>query len=257
MTDMAIAPKDLSTSNKGIDLIKEFEGCRLKAYRCPAGIWTIGYGHTTAAGPPAVLPGMVITQDRAEEILRTDLGQFERAIGRYVKVDLTQHQFDALVSFAYNVGIGSMILSEPPGLARSTLLKRVNAGRFDDVPAEFMKWTRGGGRELPGLVRRRRAEAGLWRGVDKDGAQSLSETRFTPDVPQSKRTIIQSKEANGAAIAGGAGTIAVIQEVVPIIKDGGDLLSSLSPTVIALLVVVLAAAAVWYFRKQRLEEDGA
>lgn len=239
----------LRTSADGLSVIKTFEGLRLSAYKCPAGIMTIGYGHTNAAGDPTVTAGLVISREDAERILRNDLVQYENAVNRYVKAELSQCQFDALVSFTYNVGVGAF--------AKSTLVKKIDAGKLDEVPAEFMKWTKGGGRELPGLVRRRRAEAKLWRGLSDDDNAPISETRFTPDTPKPKRSITQSKEANGAAIAGSAGTIAVIQEVMPIIRDGGDLLSSLSPTVIALIVVVAAAAAVWYFRKQRLDEDGA
>ena len=136
-------------SDAGIALIKEFEGCRLTAYKCPAGVWTIGYGHTSAAGSPEVTPGMTITQQEAEDILRRDLVKYENGVIKLVNVDLTQGQFDALVDFAYNAGVGA--------LGKSTLLKKVNAEDFDAVPTELMKWTKAGGRELAGLVRRRRA----------------------------------------------------------------------------------------------------
>ena len=125
-------------SADGLALVKEFEGLRLKAYKCPAAVWTIGYGHTSAAGSPEVNPGMEITKDEAEEILKRDMVQYEAGVEKLVKVELTQGQFDALVDFAYNAGVGA--------LAKSTLLKRVNEERFDDVPAEFMKWTKGGGK---------------------------------------------------------------------------------------------------------------
>ena len=149
----------MKTSEAGLKLIRQFEGLRLKAYRCPAGIWTIGYGHTTAAGPPEVRENMRISREEAEAILKRDLAQFENAVSSMVKVPLTENQFDTLVSFAFNCGTAA--------LRRSTLLKRVNAGAFDAVPAELMKWTRADGKELPGLVRRRRAEAALWRGLPK------------------------------------------------------------------------------------------
>ena len=143
-------------SQGGLDnLLKKFEGCRLKAYRCPAGILTIGYGHTSAAGEPLVKDGMTITQEQAEEILKTDLGRYEKPVSDLVKVDLEQNQFDVLVDFAYNAGVGNLKIS--------TLLKKVNAGDFDAVPAELMKWTKGGGKELPGLVKRRQAERALFK----------------------------------------------------------------------------------------------
>ena len=236
-------------SAAGLATVKEFEGLRLKAYKCPASVWTIGYGHTSAAGNPIVTPELVITKDEAEEVLARDMEQYEEGVRKYVKVDLTQGQFDALVDFAYNAGVGA--------LQKSTLLKKVNAQKFDEVPAEFMKWTRGGGKELPGLVRRRRAEVKLWRGLDTEKPVPVDEARAEPDQPKASKSIMQSKEANGAVIAGGAGAIAVVQEVMPIIKEGGDMLSAMSGTALVCLVIVVAAAAVWYFRKQRLDEEGA
>jgi len=236
-------------SSEGLALVKEFEGLRIKAYKCPAAVWTFGYGHTSAAGSPEVSPGLEITKDEAEEILKRDMVQYEAGVEKLVKVELEQCQFDALVDFAYNAGVGA--------LAKSTLLKKVNAEKFDEVPAEFMKWTKGGGKELPGLVRRRRAEVKIWRGLDTEKPISVDEARAEPDAPAPKKSIIQSKEANGAVIAGGAGAIAVAQEVMPIVREGGDLLSAMSGTALVCLVIVAAAGAVWYFRKQRLDEEGA
>ena len=236
-------------SAAGLATVKEFEGLRLKAYKCPAAVWTIGYGHTSAAGVPNVTPDLVITKDEAEGILKDDMEQYEAGVRKYVKVGLTQNQFDALVDFAYNAGVGA--------LAKSTLLKKVNAEKFDEVPAEFMKWTKGGGKELPGLVRRRRAEVKLWRGMDTDTPVHHDEARAEPDQPKASKSIVQSKEANAAVAAGGLGTIAVVQEVMPMVREGGDLLGSLSPTILILVVIIAAAGAVWYFRKQRLDEEGA
>ena len=134
----------------GLDLIKSFEGLKLRAYLCPAKVWTIGFGSTG----PHVTPGKVITEAQADELLQDDLDRFEKAVTRLVTVPLTQHQYDALVSFAFNVGISA--------LERSTLLKRVNAKLFDQAKAEFAKWNRAGGRPLAGLTRRRAAEAALF-----------------------------------------------------------------------------------------------
>lgn len=239
----------MKMSANGLALVKEFEGLRLKAYKCPAAVWTIGYGHTSAAGVPNVTPDMVITKENAEQILKEDMEQYENGVRKYVKVDLTQGQFDALVDFAYNAGVGA--------LAKSTLLKKVNAGKFDEVPAEFMKWTKGGGKELPGLVRRRRAEVKLWRGLETERPVCNDEARSEPDRPKASKSIVQSKEANGAMIAGGAGAIAVAQEVMPIVREGGDLLSAMSGTALVCVVIMVAAGAIWYFRKQRLDEEGA
>lgn len=135
----------------GLDLIKDFEGLKLRAYLCPAGILTIGYGSTG----PHVTAGKVITEAQAVELLKDDLDRFEKAVTRLVTVPLTQNQYDALVSFAFNVGISA--------LERSTLLKRVNARLFDQAAAEFAKWNRAAGRPLAGLTRRRAAEAALFK----------------------------------------------------------------------------------------------
>lgn len=141
-------------NKEGLELIKRWEGLRTTAYRDVGGVLTIGYGHTTAAGPPTVAVGMKITEAEAEAILKRDLAVFEAAVERNVKVELTDNQFAALVSFTYNVG--------PGALARSTLLKRLNAGDYDAVPAELMKWNKVQGKPVKGLTNRRAAEAGLW-----------------------------------------------------------------------------------------------
>lgn len=138
----------MKTGPKGLALVKEFEGLRLKAYRCPAGIWTIGYGSTGKA----VHEGLTITAEQAEEWLKRDLARFEKRVSVLVIVPLNQSQFDALVSFDFNTG----------ALGRSTLLRLLNRGEYETVPAELAKWTRGGGKVLPGLVRRRAAEAALF-----------------------------------------------------------------------------------------------
>tara|TARA_R110000868_G_scaffold381792_1_gene648215 strand:+ start:1028 stop:1735 length:708 start_codon:yes stop_codon:yes gene_type:complete len=235
----------MKMSQSGKDMLVDFEGVRLKAYKCPAGVWTIGIGATN----PPVNATDEITREEAFKRLDRDLVQYEDGVKRLIQVGLTQGQFDALVDFAYNAGVGA--------LQKSTLLKKVNAEKFDEVPAEFMKWTKGGGKELPGLVRRRRAEAKLWRGMDTEKPVCNDEARTDPDQPKASKSIMQSKEANGAVIAGGAGAIAVVQEVMPIIKEGGDMLSAMSGTAVVCLVIMVAAGAIWYFRKQRLDEEGA
>jgi len=141
-------------NDEGIAHLKRWEGCRLTAYKDPKGIWTIGYGHTSAAGKPYVHKDMKITQQQAEEMLLRDLGQYERAVETGVKVPLTDNQFAALVSFCYNVGAGAF--------AKSTLLKKLNRGDYEAVPVELAKWTRSGNKRLKGLANRRAAEAGLW-----------------------------------------------------------------------------------------------
>lgn len=139
------------TSAAGIALIVRFEGERLAAYLCPAGVWTIGVGHTG----PDVRPGLRIAQARSRALLAQDLARFEQAVARLAPV-ATQAQFDALVAFAFNVGIAA--------LAGSTLLRKHEAGDYAGAAAEFARWNRAGGKTLPGLTARRAAEARLYRG---------------------------------------------------------------------------------------------
>jgi len=139
----------MKTSPKGIALIKEFEGLRLKAYLCPGGVWTIGYGHTAG-----VKSGMVITEAQAEEYLKADLIVFERYLNG-LGLALNQNQFDALVSFIYNVGTGNF--------SSSTLLRKVRANPQDNsIMDEFLRWVYSKGRVLPGLQRRRLDEMKLY-----------------------------------------------------------------------------------------------
>lgn len=239
----------MRTSSAGIKHIKEFEGERLTAYRCPAGVWTIGVGHTSAAGEPQVVEGMTITANESSSILYRDLAAFELGVERLVRVPLKSNQFDVLVSFSFNCGLDA--------LKRSTLLKKLNSGDYGAVPSELMKWTMAGGKEVPGLVRRRRAEAKMWRGLDTSQPADGVETRLTPDRPQPSKTIMQSKEANAAVAAGGLGTLAAASEVVDVVQRGSDAVRGLTPTIFILLLIVLAAVAIWYWRKQRLDEEGA
>ena len=139
----------MKTSPKGIALIKEFEGLRLKAYLCPGGVWTIGYGHTAG-----VKPGMLISKAQAEEYLKADLIAFERYLNG-LGLALNQNQFDALVSFIYNVGTGNF--------SNSTLLRKVRANpQENSIMDEFLRWVYSKGRVLPGLQRRRLAEMKLY-----------------------------------------------------------------------------------------------
>jgi lysozyme len=143
----------MKVSPAGLDLIRHFEGLFLKAYLCPAKVWTIGYGHTGLTHKDGtVKAGRVITEKEAVQLLAHDMGKFEDRVNRLVTVDLTQDEFDALVSFDFNTG----------ALHKSTLLRKLNQGDKRGAAAEFSKWTRGGGRVLPGLVRRRKSERHLF-----------------------------------------------------------------------------------------------
>lgn len=144
----------MKTSNNGINLIKRYEGCCLKSYKCPAGKWTIGYGHTKN-----VKKDMVITKQQAIEYLKADLETFEKAVDKYVQVPINQNQFDALVSFSFNCGTGA--------LKNSTLLKKLNSKDYEGAASEFTRWNKSNGKVLTGLTARRSAEKELFsKGAD-------------------------------------------------------------------------------------------
>lgn len=149
-------------------MVKRFEGKYLEAYVCPAGVWTIGYGHTGMVDGAPIAAGMKITEEKAEELLHLDMEKFERAVTRLVQVSYNQNQFDALVSFAFNCGEGA--------LQKSTLLRKLNAGDYLGAAGEFARWNKGGGKVLPGLTKRRAAEKELFLKPVKE-----------EDVPEKKK----------------------------------------------------------------------
>lgn len=144
----------MKMTEEGLALIRRFEGFRDTAYRCPAGVWTIGYGHTAQAGPPKVIAGMKISEAEARRILAADAARFADEVRAALTREVSDAQFSALVSFAFNVGGGA--------LRSSSVLAAANAGRFDEVPGRLRLWVKAGGRVLPGLVKRREAEAALF-----------------------------------------------------------------------------------------------
>lgn len=189
----------LHISDACVNLVKAFEGMHkisddgmVRSYRCPAGRWTIGYGHTKG-----VRSGMKITQDEAEDILRADLLEFENDVKKYVRVELTQAQLDALVSFVFNVG--------PAAFAASTLLKKVNSGDTNGAAAQFARWNKatvnGKKTALPGLTRRRTAEAALFAMDAPLGATEAPAQKVELETP---KPLTQSKTMAGAAVAGTA-----------------------------------------------------
>ena len=141
--------------NKGTATIRKFEGLKLQAYKCPAGVWTIGWGSTFYENGSPVREGDKITIDRADRLLFEMVMKFEISVRGLVKSKLNDNQIGALTSFAFNVGVGNF--------KRSTLLKKVNANPNDPtIRDEFMRWTKAGGKQLRGLVNRRVAEADLY-----------------------------------------------------------------------------------------------
>lgn len=142
----------MGISEEGKNLIKKFEGCELEAYRCAAGVWTIGYGHIKD-----VSRGMTITQSEADEMFNHEIKEYETYVNTAVTVPLSQNQFDAIVSWVFNLGNGN--------LQASTMLKVINSGDHAGVPAQIKRWNKAGGKVLDGLVRRREAEALLYQGA--------------------------------------------------------------------------------------------
>jgi lysozyme len=142
---------DLTYSRNGLALTEQYEGCRLTAYQDQVGVWTVGYGHTGAD----VTPGLTITQAEAEALLAKDVLAAARCVNTMVKLRLTQGEFDALVDFVFNLGPGNFL--------RSTLLTALNAGDLTRAAAQFECWDRAGGVIVAGLLRRRKAELGLFQ----------------------------------------------------------------------------------------------
>lgn len=142
-------------NEQGYKLIQEFEGLRLSAYRCSAGVPTIGYGNTRYEDGKLVKMGDRITKERAESLFRLLADRFASDVLKMLKTTVTQNQFNALVSFAYNIGVGA--------LRDSTLLRKVNANPNDEtIELEFLKWVNAGGKRNQGLVNRRVAESKLY-----------------------------------------------------------------------------------------------
>lgn len=180
----------MKTSQTGLNLIEEYEGLILGAYDdandhvvlpggSVRGTLTIGYGHTTAAGPPKVTIGQKITKAQANEILAADLSRVESSVNKLVRVPINQNQFDALVSFQFNTG----------GLARSSVLSKLNKKDYQGAADALLLWNRGNGQVLAGLTRRRKAERALF----------LTKASNVPTV---------IKTAVGGSIAAGGASVA-------------------------------------------------
>ena len=142
----------MKVSDRGLALIKEFEGCKLTAYQDSVGVWTIGYGHTRTASRV-----MIITQAQADELLALDVSEHATGVYKALQVKIEQHQFDAVVSLAFNVGVSAV--------RNSTLLKMINRGDAKLAAAQFYRWNKAGGKVLAGLTRRRAAERKMYEGL--------------------------------------------------------------------------------------------
>jgi lysozyme len=245
MTAMRLGPN-------GRRLIKSFERCSLKAYPDPGTggePWTIGWGHTSAAGLPSVKPWMTITQEEADQIFEHDIAPIEARVNRLVNVDLTQDQFDALVSFDFNTG----------ALAR--IVGPLNKGDYASIPKQMARYTHAGGKQLAGLVRRRHAEIELWGSHDTlEGASAATKV----DEPKPTKKLHQSREAMGGGAVAGLGLLDMAtqaNDAIDIANRSHDSLDTLltllqDPRFILVGVVVLLGVGIWFWRKDRLERFG-
>lgn len=236
----------MNVSQTGIELIKKFEDLarlgkdgKVRAYRCPAGRWTVGWGHTKG-----VRSGSIHTKEECEALLLADIGEFEEAIDRLVTVELTQSQYDALASFVFNVGEGNF--------ASSTLLKKLNAGEYNAVPEQLLRWNKakvdGKLQVLAGLTRRRTAEAALWA-MDTKFAGNGGPKMVQKPVAAAEKSLAKSRTMMGASIAGAATVFTTtadqMKDLIPYNEN-----VKLLFVAITLLGIGLAAYARWDDHRQ-------
>jgi lysozyme len=236
-------------SQAGLDFIRQFEGYHRRlpngdcvAYRCPAGVITLGYGCTEG-----IKPGMVWTHAQALQALENEIAKFEDAVNRLVTVTINQNERDALISFAYNCGEGA--------LARSSILKQLNAGNREAAARGFALWNRGGGRVLPGLVRRRRDEAAMFlRPVEKPLEPDMPQAVDPPPAkPEGSRILAAASSGETVAVGAGLGGIGLSfadalgygGQILPLVKSYG-----LEAFILVLLCLAAGFAIVKHFRKQ-------
>ncbi len=219
-------------NSDGLRLIKQWEGLKLSSYKDVAGIWTIGYGSTG----PHVKPNMKITEAQAEKLLKDDLDRFEKRVDTLVKVPLTDNQFSALVSFDFNTG----------ALHSSTLLKKLNQKKYDEVPNELMKYVKatinGSKQTVKGLVNRRSAEIGLWA---KGSFVSSNTVAAEKKVETKDVTVIAATGASGA----GATVLPEVPAIVDAVSNQRDELTSGQWFRIAIAVLIIGLTFYGIYRK--------
>lgn len=233
----------MNTNDAGLALIKEFEGLRLEAYRCAAGVLTIGYGHTSAAGSPTVRKGLKISKAEADEILRLDLAKFEQEVANIIKVPVTANQFSAMVSLAFNVG--------PGAFAKSSVARFVNAKQLDKAAKAFALWSKAGGKTLPGLVRRRAAEAALFITPDSGNAD-VSPSNGTVQAETGKPIMASTTNLAtvATAAAGATGAVVPVFQNVATIRDSLGLSQA---TLSYIILAIVVAGAVYVIRERYLK----
>lgn len=224
----------MKISQNGIDLIKQFEGCKLTAYQDIAGVWTIGYGHTQG-----VYPNQTITQQQADQCLVDDLGPAQGAVNELVTAGLNQNQFDALCSFVFNIGRSAF--------KTSTLLRMLNNGDYESACSQFARWDHANGEVVSGLQIRRAAEAKLFA-TPASNITSPEVTNVVPDRPPTRlhQTTTGKLQIGAIATGGSAAIIQGIQQAKPTLDAVQSVLSSTSgfPGWLKVASVVLVIAAI-------------
>ena len=199
----------------GIDLIKQWEGCKLKAYKCSAGVWTVGYGLTSRAGFIEVGPDTVLTQEEADWYLDKVVANFAENIRPLITAPINENQFASFVSLAYNIGVG--------GFKKSSALRRFNAGQIMEVPAAMRMWKKAGGKVVQGLVNRREAEVKLFlTPVVEKPMPSQGRSK-----PTQSRTVQASVVQGASAVGGAVGALNALDGTAQIVALVGCILIAL------------------------------
>jgi GH24 family phage-related lysozyme (muramidase) len=240
------------------DLIKSYESWKPVAYLCPAGVPTIGWGHCRGVTKQDVKNKRTISKAIGQKFFDEDVAAAEADVEKYVKVPLTQGQFDCLVSFVFNVG-GSKFGS-------STIVKLLNKKNYDAIPAQMMRWVNAlnpktGEREpLPGLVRRRRAELVLWRGVDDNDKKAPAAAYLDVEPTEPARSFTSSLTVQGAATAAVGGTGVAI-EGVRMVNEARDAVEPLRSVdtfiIVAIGLLIVVGACVAIYGRWRVREETA
>ena len=233
----------MKTSPQGVRLICEFEGFRSDAYLCPAGVWTIGYGFTEG-----VKQGDAITQAQAQLRMGHELVRYERGVKKACKVQVNQHQFDALVCFAFNVGVA--------GMAGSSVIRALNRGDTQAAARAFGLWNKAGGKVFAGLTRRRAAESALFlKPVDDDVSDPPEGAVLAMPQKVDTETPLTASPINKASVvAGTAAAIAGVSEVVGAVNTFKRGFGELQDWAVPVLLVATVAAAgfvIWQRWQQR------
>lgn len=262
----------MRTSFKGRSMIRSLEGDELEAYQDSVGVWTIGTGHTAAAGAPAPRAGMTITQEESDQILSRDLRLFEVGVMKVLKRQPTQNQFDAMVSLAFNIGLGNF--------GKSSVVSRFNRGDDAGAAAAFLMWTKAKGRELPGLVKRRKVEMKLFNAGERAvvaariaeiPAEEADEIPSTGgvDVPAAPQTMASSRTGWASIATGAAGASAAASAAsdaldrAQAVKDAANKAVTVfgldwkAAAFLALALIIVALCGfIWWDRRNKLYRDG-